>query len=63
MVEQDKFIEDTHSMYCSVSICAKIFDHFEEQEILTKEVFRTYMREASKESVIEMVKFIQQRMK
>jgi len=63
VVEQDKFIEDMHSMYCSVGICAKVFDHFEKQTVLTEEVFKTYMQETSREAVVEMVKFIQQRMR
>jgi len=36
MIEQDKFIEDMNSMYCSMSICSKVHDHFEENDILTE---------------------------
>ncbi len=60
---REDFIEDICILYCGMDTCTRILEWFKENDVLTEEVFRTFLLESSNCTVGQMVKFIMKKRK
>ncbi len=59
-IDNRSFVEDMAIVYCAMDTCTAICEWFGEgNDVLTEEVFKTFMSGASKKHAIDTINFLE----